>query len=105
MTIFEFFKKQLDEAIINMNKGFGFQISPEIKVGTYKWTKVCADYIFGGAYDYELKGVTDINEMKEKKLIKINEYSNWKARMLGQTKYISLTIQGIKEFHKTMIKN
>lgn len=46
MTTFEFFKNQLDEAV---EKGLTNRINPEIKPGSFKWVKVCADWFFGGA--------------------------------------------------------
>ena len=100
MTTFEFFKAQLDEAVEN---GLTSWINPEIKPGSFKWIKVCADWFFGGAWDYQMRDVTDIAEMREQKLLKVMEYSNWKARQLGQTRKYALTNQGIKAFYKAMI--
>lgn len=100
MTTFEFFKNQLDKAV---EDGLTAQINPEIKPGSYKWVKVCADWFFGGAWDYQMKDVTDIAEMLDQKLLKVWEYSNWQNRMLGQTRHISLTVKGIKAFYKAMI--
>ncbi len=101
MTTFEFFKAQLDDAVA---KGFTEQINPEIKPGTYKWVKVCSDWFFGGAWDFQMKEVTDIAEMREKKFLKVMEYTNWTARQLGHTKKIALTNAGVKEFYKQMIE-
>lgn len=50
-----------------------------------------------------MKDVTDIAEMREQKLLKVMEYSNWKARQLGQTRKYALTNHGIKAFYKAMI--
>ena len=101
MTTFEFFKAQLDEAV---EKGLTNRINPEIKPGSFKWVKVCADWFFGGAWDYQMKGVTDIAEMRAQGFLKVMEYSNWKARQLGQTRKIALTNKGLREFYKVMIK-
>ena len=101
MTTFEFFKAQLDEAVA---AGYTAHINPEIRPGTLKWVKVCADWFFGGAWDYQMKAVTDIREMREQGLLKVMEYSNWKARQLGQTQKIALTNKGLREFYKVMIK-
>ncbi len=100
MTTFEFFKNQLDEAV---EKGLTSRINPQIKPGSFKWVKVCADWFFGDAWDYQMKDVTNIAEMREQGFLKVMEYSNWKARQLGQTRKYALTNQGIKEFYKAMI--
>ena len=100
MTAFEFFKAQLDEAV---EKGLTNRINPEIKPGSSKWVQVCADWWFGGAWDYQMKDVTDLKEMLDQKLLKIREYSNWQHRMLGQTRHISLTVKGVRAFYKAMI--
>ncbi|MBR2256803.1 MAG: hypothetical protein IJ899_05565 [Blautia sp.] len=63
------------------------------------WVKCAADWFFGGAWDYEMKDVVDLQEMKEKKLIKVVEYTDWKSRQLHQTKKIALTNKGIKAFY------
>ncbi len=96
MTAFEFYKAQLDEAVA---AGFTARINPEIKPGSFKWVQVCADWRFGGAWDYQMKEVTDIREMREKGFLKFMEYSNWRARQLGQTRKIALTNKGIREFY------
>ena len=101
MTAFEFFKAQLDEAVA---AGYTARINPEIKPGTFKWVKVCADWWFGGTWDYQMKEVTDIREMKAAGFLKIMEYSNWKARQLGQTRKIALTNAGLWEFYRTYYK-
>ena len=101
MTAFEFFKAQLDEAV---EKGLTNRINPEIKPGSFKWVQVCADWWFGGAWDYQMKEVTDIREMREKGLLKVMEYSNWRARQLGQTRKIALTNKGIREFYRIYYK-
>ena len=100
MTTFEFFKTQLDEAV---TLGLTDRINPEIEPGTYKWVEVCADWFFGGAWDYQMKDVTDITEMREQKYLKVIEYSNWKARHLGKTRKYALTNSGIKAFYEAMI--
>ena len=100
MTTFEFFKAQLDDAVA---AGYTARINPEIKPGSFKWVKVCADWFFGGAWDYQMTDVPDIAEMREQKLLKMMEYSNWKARQLGQTRKYALTNQGIRAFYKAMI--
>ena len=100
MTTFEFFKARLDEAV---EKGLTGRINPDIKPGTYKWVKVCADWFFGGAWDYQMKEVTDIAKMREQKLLKVMEYSNWRARQLGQTRKYALTNKGIRAFYNAMI--
>ena len=101
MTAFEFFKAQLDDAVA---AGYTAHINPEIKPNTLKWVQVCADWFFGGAWDYQMKEVTDIAEMRAQGFLKVMEYSNWKARQLGQTRKIALTNKGLREFYKTMIK-
>ena len=101
MTAFEFYKAQLDEAV---EKGLTQRVNPEIKSGTLKWVQVCADWFFGGAWDYQMREVTDIAELREQKLLKVMEYSNWRARQLGQTRKIALTNKGVREFYKVMIK-
>lgn len=101
MTTFEYFKKQLDEAV---EQGLTARINPEIKPWTYKWVKVCGDWFFGGAWDYQMKEVTDLREMLDKKLLKVREYSNWTNRQLGQTRHISLTNMGLREFYKSIIQ-
>ena len=101
MTTFEFFKAQLDEAVA---KGYTDQINPEIKPGTYRWVKVCSEWFFGGAWDYQMKDVTDLKEMLDQKLLKVREYSNWQNRMLGQTRHISLTVKGVRAFYQTIIQ-
>ena len=100
MTTFEFFKAQLDDAVA---KGYTDQINPEIKPGTYRWVKVCSEWFFGGAWEYQMKDVTDLKEMLDQKLLKVREYSNWQNRMLGQTRHTSLTVKGVKAFYKAMI--
>ena len=102
MTAFEFYKAQLDDAIQN---GMGERINPEIKPGTFKWVKACADWFFGGAWDYKMKEVTDVAEMKAAGFVKIVEYSNWVNRHLGQTRYIALTNKGVREFYNQMIRH
>ena len=98
MTTFEFFSHQLDEAI---DKGCGTTkvCTIQHKFPSYAWVKAAADWFFGGAWDYQMEMVTDLEEMKEKKYIKVIEYSNWKARQLHQTKKIALTNKGIKVFY------
>lgn len=59
--------------------------------------------VFGGAWDFQMKEVTDIDSMRQQKLVKVIEYSSWKARQLGQTRKYALTNAGIREFYKTMI--
>ena len=100
MTTFEFFKAQLEKAMANGN---GKYINSEIQPGTFKWIKACSEWFFSSAWDYQMREVTDIAEMKEKKLIRVKEYSNWMNRQLGQTRLIVLTNAGVKEFYKTMI--
>ena len=51
-----------------------------------------------------MKEVTDIREMREKGLLKVMEYSNWRARQLGQTQKIALTNKGIREFYRIYYK-
>ena len=101
MTTFEFFKAQLDDAIA---AGYTARINPEIKPGSFKWVQVCADWWFGGAWDYQMKEVTDIREMREQGFLKVMEYSNWRARQLGQTRRIALTKKGIREFYRVYYK-
>ena len=103
MTTFEFFKSQLDDAV---NKGCGTTKVCTINhpFMSYAWVKCAADWFFGGAWDYEMRDVTDLTEMKEQKLIKIIEYSNWMARQLHQTRKIALTNKGIKAFYNEKIK-
>ena len=101
MTTFEFFKAQLDEAV---EKGLTNRINPEIKPGSSKWVQVCADWWFGGAWDYQMKEVTDIREMREQGFLKVMEYSNWRARQLGKTRKIALTNKGIREFYRVYYK-
>ena len=103
MTCFEFFKDQFDRAV---EEGCG-----TTKVCTINlpymgraWVMAASNWFFGGAWDYQMKEVTDIGEMKEKGFVKIIEYSNWKARQLGQTRKIALTNRGVREFYDTMIK-
>ena len=96
MTAFEFYKAQLDEAVA---AGYTARINPEIKPGSLKWVQVCADWWFGGAWDYQMKEVTDIRAMREQGFLKVMEYSNWRARQLGQTRKIALTNKGIREFY------
>lgn len=100
MTAFEFFKAQLDEAV---NMGLTQRINPEIKAGSLKWVQVCADWFFGEAWDYQMKDVTDIQKMREQKFLKVMEYTNWRARQLGQTRKYALTNKGIRAFYKAMI--
>ena len=59
-----------------VEKGLTNRINPEIKPGSSKWVQV----------------------------LKVMEYSNWKARQLGQTRKIALTNKGLREFYKVMIK-
>lgn len=51
-----------------------------------------------------MKDVTDIAEMRSCGYLKVLEYSNWRARQLGQTRKIALTNKGIREFFNTMVK-
>ena len=103
MTTFEFFKDQLDKAVA---QGCGTTKVCTINhpFMSYAWVKCAGDWFFGGAWDYQMKGVTDIQEMREQKLLKAMEYTNWKARQLGQTKKYALTNKGIREFYKAMVK-
>ena len=103
MTTFEFFKDQLDEAV---EQGCGTTKVCTINhtFMSYAWVKCAADWFFGGAWDYQMKEVTDIQEMREKKYVKVMEYTSWKARQLGQTKKYALTNLGLKAFYKTMVK-
>jgi len=101
MTAFEFYKAQLDDAVA---AGFTARINPEIKPNTLKWVQVCGDWWFGGAWDYQMKEVTDIREMREQGFLKVMEYSNWRARQLGQTRRIALTNKGIREFYRVYYK-
>lgn len=103
MTTFEFFKDQLDKAVAQ-GCGTTKVCTINLKYMSYGWVKAAADWFFGGAWDYQMKEVTDIAEMREKKLLKVMEYSNWRARQLGQTRKYALTNKGIKEFYKTMVK-
>ncbi len=103
MTTFEFFKDQLDKAVI---QGCG-----TTKVCTINhpfmscaWVKCAADWFFGGAWDYQMKEVTDNQEMREKKFLKVMEYTNWTNRNLGKTRKYALTNKGLKEFYKTMVE-
>ena len=104
MTAFEFFKNQLDAAVA---KGCGTTKVCTINYPymSYEWVKAAADWFFGGAWDYQMREVTDIPEMRERKLVKVCEYTNWKARQLGQTRKIALTNKGIKAFYKAMVSN
>ena len=103
MTTFEFFKNQLDEAVA---EGCGTTKVCTINhpFMSYAWVKCAADWFFGGAWDYEMRDVIDLTEMKEQGFIKIMEYSNWKARQLHQTRKIALTNKGIKAFCKEKIQ-
>lgn len=103
MTTFEFFKNQYDEAMAD-GCGVTKVCTINYKPNTYAWVKCAADWFFGGAWDYQMKEVTDIQEMKEKKYLKLMEYTNWKARQLGQTKHYSLTNAGVRAFYNAMIK-
>ena len=102
MTTFEFYKAQLDDAV---QKGLTERINPEIEPWSFKWIKVCGDWFFGGAWDYQMKEVTDVPEMKAAGFVKIREYTNWMNRHLGQTKLIALTNKGIREFYNEKIRN
>ena len=42
--------------------------------------------------------------MREQKLLKVMEYSNWQARQLGKSRKISLTNKGIREFYRVYYK-
>ena len=105
MTTFTFFKEQLDKAIAD---GCGTTkiciINPEIKKDSFRWLKCASEMFFGGAYDYKMKDVTDIREMKELGYIKFLDYSNWEARMTGKTRKIALTNKGLRAFYNEMIK-
>ena len=49
-----------------------------------------------------MREVTDVAEMREQGFLKVIEYSNWKARQLGQTRKIALTNKGIRAFYKAV---
>lgn len=101
MTAFEFFKAQYDAAVA---EGCGTKKVCTInhEPGSFAWVKCAADWFFGGAWDYQMKDVTDIAEMREQKFLKVMEYSNWKARQFGQTRKYALTNKGIRAFYKAM---
>ena len=102
MTCFEFFKEQLDKAVAE-GCGTTKVCTINLPYMSRAWVKAAADWFFGGAWDYQMKDVTDIREMREQGFLKVMEYTNWKARQLGQMRKYALTNKGIREFYNTMI--
>ncbi len=103
MTCFEFFKNQLDKAVAE-GCGVTKVCTINLPFMSRAWVKTAADWFFGGAWDYQMKEVIDVAEMKTAGYIRIMEYTNWKARQLGQTRKIVLTKKGIQAFYNKMIK-
>ncbi len=103
MTTFEYFKIQLDDAVAQ-GCGTTAVCKSMHEPMSYAWIKCAADWFFGGAWDYEMKEVTDLKEMKEQKFIKILESQSYRALRTGQTRKIALTNKGLKEFYKRMIE-
>ena len=105
MTVFDFFKRQLDDAIA---EGCGTTkiciIDPSIKKDSFRWLAAAADHFWGGEWWFNMKDVTDIREMKELGYIKYIDYSNWMARQTGKTRKIALTNKGLRAFYNEMIK-
>lgn len=102
MTICEYIREKYNEYIKTPDKSKCVLINPELK-GTYEYFKLFCEYVCGGGYDYQLKnaGITQeqIDEAIENKYIKKKSYTNWEARMKGQTTLYLLTVKGMKTIY------
>ena len=98
MTTFEFFKAQYDK-----NHGYMVEcIKPEIEVDSFHFVEVATKFAFGGTFDvdpwFNINGVSDTQEMKEKKLVSFSDsYRNG-----NPARKVSLTKKGLKVFYKAM---
>lgn len=102
MTTFEFFKTEYDKV-----RDYAIKcINPEIPVDSFEFVKLAWDYCFGSTVQvdawYNIKGVEDTKEMFEKGFLKKWDDTSWKARQLGTTRHVALTVKGLKAFYKTM---
>lgn len=112
MTICEAFRnsyltfkeRELEErAKIGTEKYARYQINPEIEVGTKHFVEAFFKN-WNLFYDYQLKdmGITEeqLNKACENGFIQKKEWSNWKAKQLGQTRGFIITNKGIKAIYK-----
>lgn len=80
-----------------------YQINPEIEVGTKQFVNVYFKN-WDMFYDYQLKdmGITEeqLSNACEKGFIQKKEWSNFKARQLGQTRGFRITNKGINAIYK-----
>lgn len=102
MTICEYIRDRYTEYINTPDKNKGMLINPELK-GTYEYFKLFCEYVCGGGYDYQFKkaGITQeqIDKAMSGKYIKKKSYTNWEARMKGQTTLYLLTAKGMKAMY------
>ena len=98
MTTFEFFKAQYDK-----NHDYAVEcIKKDIPVDSFHFVEVAAKFAFGGTFDvdawFNIVGVEDTQDMREKKLIAVADgYRNGRP-----ARKVYLTKKGLRAFYKAM---
>lgn len=110
MTICEYFFNQYQkthELTSYWAKETLKDISEKHQKGSLPYVISVFDNMCGAAYDYQFKnaGIT-LEQYRGANLegfLAHREYSNWKARQLGQTQFYWLTKKGIKAMYKAYL--
>lgn len=102
MEILEFFKERYIQE--STSERPLIKVSDTVEKGSLRYITIWFDYVCGGTYDYRLKeaGITpeQIKDARDKGFLGYRYYSNWEARMRGNTNYYFITRKGIKELYK-----
>lgn len=102
MTICEYIRSEYDKYINTPDNKKGMLIT--VERGTYEYFKLFCEYVCGGGYDYQFEkaGISQsqIDKAVAGKYIKKKNYTNWEARMKGQTTLYLLTAKGMRAIYK-----
>lgn len=108
MTLCEFYRNQFENAK-KTARHFAddckhLEQECGLEQGSFEWFKALSEVYFGGAYlqRYLQSGITreQLNDAKERGMVKHKEYTNWEARQLGKTDYYALTAKGLKTLYR-----
>ena len=99
----KFKEKEVEERVKTGTGAYArYQINPEIEVGTKQFVEVFFKN-WDMFWDYQLKsmGITEeqLNKACENGFIQKKEWSNYRARQLGQTRGFRITNKGIKAIY------
>lgn len=102
MTTFEFFKAEYDKIHNYAIKC----INPEIEVDSFHFVQIAWRNFFGGTSKvdewYNIKDVTDTQEMIEAGYLRKKDDTSWAAKQRGLTRHVILTAKGLKAFYEAM---